>query len=97
MRPAASRPREQHPDHREPDVPGREALRGTVRFAADHGIRPTAHVVVGLAAEDIVGGGRLGARRYAPQVATHNIPALRLYTRLGGVEHHRYRYWIPRP
>jgi N-acetylglutamate synthase len=25
----------------------------------------------------------------------HNDPALRLYTRLGCTEHHRYRYWIP--
>ena len=37
-----------------------------------------------------------GAREYALQVATHNTPAIRLYQGLGAVEHHRYRYWVPR-
>lgn len=53
-------------------------------------------LAVGLIAALAEWAGRLGARRYALQVATHNVPAVRLYTRLGGAEHHRYRYWIPR-
>lgn len=40
-------------------------------------------------------GHRRGARRCVLQVDTANDAALRLYTRLGCTEHHRYRYWIP--
>jgi ribosomal protein S18 acetylase RimI-like enzyme len=36
-----------------------------------------------------------GARRQALQVATGNTVAIRLYSELACVEHHRYRYWIP--
>ncbi|TCO58577.1 GNAT family N-acetyltransferase [Actinocrispum wychmicini] len=36
-----------------------------------------------------------GARRQALQVAIGNTAAIRLYSTLGCVEHHRYRYWIP--
>lgn len=36
-----------------------------------------------------------GARRCVLQVDPANEAALRLYTRLGCVQHHRYRYWIP--
>jgi ribosomal protein S18 acetylase RimI-like enzyme len=36
-----------------------------------------------------------GATRCALQVAEHNVPAWRLYEKLGCTEHHRYRYWVP--
>jgi ribosomal protein S18 acetylase RimI-like enzyme len=36
-----------------------------------------------------------GADRQALQVATGNNAAIRLYSELGCVEHHRYRYWTP--
>jgi GNAT superfamily N-acetyltransferase len=36
-----------------------------------------------------------GAARCALQVSERNRAALALYERLGCVEHHRYRYWVP--
>jgi ribosomal protein S18 acetylase RimI-like enzyme len=36
-----------------------------------------------------------GAHRQALQVSTGNTAAVELYSGLGCVEHHRYRYWIP--
>jgi ribosomal protein S18 acetylase RimI-like enzyme len=36
-----------------------------------------------------------GATRCVLQVSVRNAPALALYRRLGLVEHHRYRYWVP--
>lgn len=38
-----------------------------------------------------------GARPRVLQVAVHNRAAIELYSALNYGEHHRYRYWIPRP
>ena len=40
-------------------------------------------------------GQKRGARWSVLQVAVHNTGALALYERLGHVEHHRYRYFVP--
>lgn len=39
--------------------------------------------------------GPLGVRRYVLQVVDANRGAITLYAGLGGVEHHRYQYWVP--
>ncbi len=76
----------------------RGAVVGDLLHIARLAVRPE-HRRDGLARGLLVGlaawGVERGATRCALQVAEHNTPAWRLYTSLGCVEHHRYRYWVP--
>jgi ribosomal protein S18 acetylase RimI-like enzyme len=76
----------------------RGAVVGDLLHIARLAVRPD-HRRGGLARGLMIGlaawGVKRGATRCALQVTVDNAAAWRLYTSLGCVEHHRYRYWVP--